>query len=46
MLREPIAVVLPTLGVAREVERVAKRLRRVTALDDRRQIEHRERNHS
>ena len=46
MLREPEAVVAPALRVLREVERVAQRARDRLALDDRREIEDRERWHA
>ena len=39
MLGEPVPVEAEALGVAREVERVAERRRRVAALCDRREIE-------
>ena len=45
MLGQPIAMVAPLLRVPSEIDRVAQRLGRVAALDDRREIEHRERNH-
>ena len=45
MLGEPEAMVAPALGVAREVERVAERLRGVAALDDRREVENGKRDH-
>ena len=41
MFGEPEAVVAPPLGVLREVERVAKRLRGRAALDNRRKVEDR-----
>jgi hypothetical protein len=41
MLGEPEPPVPPPLGVLREVERVAQRLRDRAALDDRREIENR-----
>ena len=45
MLGEPVAVVTPPLGMLREIDRVAQRLRGVAALDDRRKIENRKWNH-
>ena len=45
MLGQPVAAVAPALGVAREVERVAERLRGVAALDDRREVEDGKRDH-
>ena len=43
MLGQPEALVAPPLGVLGEVERVAQRLGRRRALDDRREVEHGER---
>ncbi len=45
VLREPEAVVAPPLRVLREIERTAERQRRVAAFDDRREIEHGQRDH-
>src|SRR5688572_31527126 len=45
MLREPETFEAPSLAMLREIERVAKRLRSVRALRDRRKIEDGERNH-
>ena len=45
MLGEPVAMIAPPLRMLGEVERVSQRLRRVAALDDRREIENRNRNH-
>ncbi|MGY4414171.1 hypothetical protein ACVWW4_005907 [Bradyrhizobium sp. LB7.1] len=45
MLRQPEAFVSPALGVLREIERIAKRLRRIAALTDGREVEHGEGDH-
>jgi len=45
VLGEPVATVAPALGVLRQIERVAERLRGRAALGDGRQVEDRERDH-
>jgi hypothetical protein len=45
VLGDPVPLVAESLGVAHEVDRVAKRLRRSPALDDRCEVEDRERRH-
>ena len=45
MLREPEAMVTPSLGVLREIGRIAKRERGVAAVNDRREIEYGEARH-
>jgi len=42
VLGKPIAAIAPRLRVTREVERVAQRMRRVAAFDNRRKIEDRQ----
>ena len=39
MLRQPVALIPPALGMPRQIQRIAQRLRRVAAHDHRRQVE-------